>query len=92
MTPEQVKMLVDSSLPMFFDDGIEAFIEWRGKVVRYMADIVNQAIAEAIQAERTRIMDGIEQTSVTAPVCNCFLHKRGELTAGWICPAHGNQL
>ena len=27
--------------------------------------------------------------SNTGEICNCHLHKSGELTGGWYCPVHG---
>jgi len=27
--------------------------------------------------------------SITGEICNCHLHKSGELSGGWYCPVHG---
>jgi len=27
--------------------------------------------------------------SITGGICNCHLHKPGELPGGWYCPVHG---
>ena len=40
----------------------------------------------SIEVARDQMRDG-----TVSLLCNCSRHKRGESTAGWDCPVHGQQ-